>query len=356
MYLVTNRNVNEGKTGIDLLADKPNEKGPNELRLIKATKKGKKWHLRALEDLLTQEEIKKLGFEIQPGKAYYSSHLATRQTVDRARKEKKHIVFFIHGFNNDVTSVLNRAQTLEKLYNIIVIPFTWPANGGGIQGVASYRDDKRDAYISKGALDRTLEFMRMHIEEITHDMQTKLWAQAKKKFPEDAELRDAFYTNLIDQACPVTVNMFAHSMGNYVLKQVLQSTASAGTGLVFDNVILACADTNNKDHQNWVDNIKCRRRIFITTNENDNALAASRAKFGEGQLERLGHAVDDLNASRASYVNFTDVAFVKNSHSYFEGTPVRNKQVKQFFATAFTGGPAEQPLKYNVAKNLYEFD
>jgi len=352
MYLVTNRNVNEGKKGVDLLADKPNEKGPNELRLIEATRSGANWRLKAMPDILTDEQKQELGLPIE--QTCYSSHMAAIKTVARARKEKKHIVFFVHGFNNDVKSVLDRAHKLEKLYNVIVVPFTWPANGGGIHGVASYRDDKRDAYISKGALDRTLEFMHTHLREISEEFQLRLWAQAQEKHPDEAELRDALYTKLLEKACPVTVNLFAHSMGNYVLKQVMKSIAAAGTHLIFDNVLLACADTNNFDHAQWVDNIKCRRRIFVTTNENDNALAASRAKFGQAQLERLGHAVDELNAVRATYVNFTEAAYVKNSHAYFEGTPIKNKHVKQFFQTALTGGPAELPLKYDAAKNLYQ--
>ena len=353
MYLITNRSIHPGNTGVELLGDKPNAKGPNELRLIKATKKRNKWHLTAVNDILTNAQKEQL--DLPKNKRFYASQLAAIETVQRARKEKKHILFFVHGYNNDVKSVLDRAENFEQLYNVIVVPFSWPANGGGIAGLTCYRDDKRDAYISKGALDRTLDFMHQHLGEITEDMQKELWQVATDHFPADAESRNALYTKLIEKACPVSINMLAHSMGNYVFKQVLKSTASAGTGLIFDNVILAAADTNNLDHDLWVDRIRCRRRIFITINENDHALAASRANFGQEHLQRLGHGVDGLGAKKATYINFTDAPMANNSHAYFEGSSLKNRQIKQFFQTAFSGGAAEQPLTYNAAKNLFEF-
>ena len=157
MYLITNRRVNEGKKGVSLLGDEPNQKGPNELRLVEAKKKGGKWQLTVLKDELTNDQKTELG--LAKNRKYYASHLAAIKTIERARKEKKSILFFVHGFNNDVKSVLDRAESLEKLYNLIVIPFSWPANGGGIKGVVSYRDDKRDAF--DRATGRSVEIIRL---------------------------------------------------------------------------------------------------------------------------------------------------------------------------------------------------
>ena len=70
---------------------------------------------------------------------------------------------------------------------------------------------------------------------------------------------------------------------------MLGSSVYLGTRLLFDNVILAAADTNNERHADWVDKIRCRKRVFITINENDGALLASRIKSGPEQLARLGH-------------------------------------------------------------------
>ena len=43
MFLVTNRNVQPGKPGLEKFGDKPNPNGPNELRLARAEQKGGAW-------------------------------------------------------------------------------------------------------------------------------------------------------------------------------------------------------------------------------------------------------------------------------------------------------------------------
>ena len=112
-------------------------------------------------------------------------------------------------------------------------------------------------------------------------------------------------------------------MANYLYKHLLKSGSSEGAGLLFDNVILAAADTNNEDHALWVDRIRCRRRVYITINEDDRALAVSRMKSGEEQKARLGHYSFGLDSQQGVYVQFTDVRGVGDSHAYFEGETMR---------------------------------
>jgi hypothetical protein len=133
-----------------------------------------------------------------------------------------------------------------------------------------------------------------------------------------------------------------------------KSSISRGTGLVFDNVVMVAADTNNVHHASWVDLIRFKRRLYITINENDQALAASRMKSGQDQLARLGHVLFGLNASRAHYVNFTESAWVGNSHAYFEGNArAKNDSVNRFFHKALNGQPADELLKFRADINCY---
>jgi hypothetical protein len=118
---------------------------------------------------------------------------------------------------------------------------------------------------------------------------------------------------------------------------------------------MCAADTNNLDHSLWVDCIRFNRRLYITINENDNALSASRMKAGQDQLARLGHVLFGLNSENAHYVNFTDGAWVGDSHAYFEGNArARNKSVHGFFKAAFNGKPADDVLRYRADMNCYE--
>ncbi len=149
--------------------------------------------------------------------------------------------------------------------------------------------------------------------------------------------------------------MMLHSMGNYLFKHLLKSSTYRGDLLIFDNVVLAAADTNNEAHAEWVDRIQCRGRIFITINEKDGALLASRMKMGEQQKARLGHYPYRLTSQRAVYVDFTKEPRVGDSHAYFEGSPLRNDRVRRFFREAINGAPAEGRLHYDVARNIYRF-
>lgn len=360
MYLVTNRDILSKSGDVDdVFSDRPNRLGPNELRVSTVKKVGGKWHVEMLKDELPKSTVEKLkkdfNLDIDPTEKHYVDLLVACNLASQARRERRNILIFIHGYNNDVKDVLQRASKIEKRFGVIVLPFTWPANGGGIKGVADYKDDKNDAKASTVALDRFLKFISHNMALVTKSSLEGFWAEAQQRHPNDPEERDALYSRLVEKECPFTVNLMLHSMGNYLLKQMFKSTISRGIDLIFDNVILCAADTNNLDHSLWSDRIRFNRRLYITINENDQALSASRMKSGQDQLARLGHVLFGLNSENAHYINFTDSSWVGNSHAYFEGNACsKNKAVRKFFDAAFNGRPADELLKYRADINCYD--
>ncbi|MGH8194381.1 MAG: alpha/beta hydrolase [Woeseiaceae bacterium] len=357
MYVITNRAVIDKKEGLAQFGPKPNDQGPNELRLADVQQKGKKWIVDFLEDELSQTEasalIKKFNLPLDPKAQYYASLKAACDIAERARKSKSHILFFVHGYNNNLEDVLSCAMEMSKRYGIEVLPFSWPANGGGISGTASYKSDKRDARASTGALERALLAIHKYLDLITSARRAQLYDIAEKENETNPEARDALYSKLLAKECPFTLNALFHSMGNYLFKQMLKSNINEGADLTFDNVILAAADANNQDHDLWVERVRFRKRCFVTINENDFALRASRAKAGSDQLARLGHYLRNLNAANAHYINFTDSAWVSSSHSYFCDDSMKNQKVHDFFTEAFSGGTPESKLRFHVEGNWY---
>lgn len=359
MYIVTNRELLSGEKGLAQLGPKPNAKGPNELRVVEVTRTANgRYRVKILDDEIPASEAAHLisdnQLNLDAGDQHYVSLKVAVDVTRRARKSRSHVLFFVHGFNNDVKDVVDRAFYLQDHYGIEVIPFTWPANGGGVAGVVSYKSDKRDARASSGALERTMKIMREHFLLITDALRRELYEKARARHPENGEARDALYAKLLEKACPFTFNAMFHSMGNYLLKQMLKSSVSEGKDLLFDNVMLVAADTNNLDHALWVDQIRFRRRLLVTINENDFALKSSRAKLGSSQLARLGHYLRGLDAANAHYVNFTKASWVKNSHGYFAEPAEKNEDVKAFFQDAFSGEPAEERLRYRAEGNWFE--
>ncbi|MBR0567479.1 alpha/beta hydrolase [Azoarcus sp. L1K30] len=382
MFIVTNREVDETKTTVkDAFKPYANARGPNELRLAEAVRDGSQWRIRILPDEITDEMAAEVGLthEIDPDtgdrKPLYASAYVARRIVERvnprmlggkekpkgkAKSKGRNLVFFVHGFNNNVEAVLDRAEQLEQLYGVEVLPFTWPANGGGVKGVVSYLSDKRDALASTGAFDRCLGKLEDILNRIHEEHVQRVEALANARYANkdkpgliDAEQWDNFFTRESQKWCPFSVSMMLHSMGNYLFKQLLKSTVYRGNRLLFDNVVMVAADANNENHAEWVDRIQCRGRIFITINERDSALLASRMKVGEQQLARLGHYPYKLDSRQAVYVDFTNQPHVGSEHAYFEGDPVKNPQVKQFFDEALNGEFAESGLKFDIGRNMY---
>lgn len=358
MFLVTNRKILKNSGDWKILGDTHNAEGANELRLVEANKRNGKWRLDVLPDTVSTKMRDAVQAKDRHILSYVTAKLLDQvnpQARNRRSKRKgKNLLVFVHGFNNDVKDVLERSRNLSETYGLEVLAFSWPANGRNVViGTASYKSDKRDARLSAGALDRLLQVIGERLHQITDEAAEKVRAEASAKFPQNQELATEYLVKRLDSLCPFTVNLMLHSMGNYLYKHMLLSTASEGKGMIFDNVVLVAADTNNYEHSRWLDAIRARRRVYVTINEDDGALQAARLKTGDDQLARLGHYPFDLNSKYAAYVQFTDASKVGSSHAYFEGGPIANPKVKRFFSDVLNGRRADARLRYDAASNTY---
>lgn len=319
MLIVTNRNLQDSEEAEQLFGPGFNKDGPDELRLASATKTGEKW-----EVVLHGDVVKRNGADMHASEDQFLS------MQERMAEKRRNCLVFVHGFNNDFLDVLERAHRFERNYDVEVVAFTWPANGRGVAlgrigGAASYKSDKRDAARSAIALDRALEKLGGYFDKYRDET----------------------------RRCNMRVSLLMHSMGNYLFKNLMRSSVYQGETSIFDNIILAAADVNNAAHEDWVDRIQCRRRIYVTINEDDDALALSRAKFGDKQRARLGHFAQNLNSRQAVYVDFSGAEHVGDSHAYFEGDPIENPMVKRVFDRMINGRAAEHGLGYDIHSRTY---
>ena len=319
IIVVTNRNLNSSTSDpLKRFGANFNEAGPDELRLAMIKDEGEGWSVDILPDQLEMDG------------AMVNASEKTFIDLQARMKEGRNCLFYVHGFNNDFKDAVNTARDLRDTYDVEVILFTWPANGrekfaGRVGGTLSYKSDKREAAMSVTALDRVFE---------------KLYS----------------YLRAYDQsACDQSMSLMFHSMGNYLFKNMFKSNVYMGETALFDNVILCQADVNNEGHEKWVDRISFRNRLYITINEKDFALKASRLKFGDAQQARLGHYTVNLNSRVARYIDLTGAKSVKKSHSPFDsGVTGKNARVKNAFKKMFNGERAEEGLDYNNHTRAYE--
>lgn len=358
MFIITNRVVDASKTDLGAFGKEPNPEGPNELRMVSVTGTTK-FKVKVLGDQLSQAEVDELisqyKLNIDRSKPWYASLTVACALFTQANEEGKQILFFVHGYNNDIRDVVKTAVELEKLYNVIVVPFSWPANGGGkVSGTAAYLNDKDDARSSSTALHRAVEKVQFYHGMLTQNTNQVCMDEALSKYPDNREKAQALYTKLMAKKCGTTLNLLCHSMGNYVLKYASNPGNSSLKELVFDNIALVAADANNPGHESWVQCLPTRNRLYIVLNENDGALSWSRRKPGDEQKARLGHHLRNLIAENAYYIDVTRNRGVATEHSYFKGKSVnRNASLKKVFERIFEGGKAEQLLDYHADINVY---
>ncbi|MEM6333442.1 MAG: alpha/beta hydrolase [Planctomycetota bacterium] len=362
MLIVTNRRVTEGRSDPHALGDRPSDLGPNELRFFTADPTpagtpdpaGNTFRLKPIPDTLPADRIDQLALTPADRAALDADQPlhGSRWAADRLVRDGRHAVFFVHGYNTTVADALARAAQIERDFGVQVVVFSWPANGGGIRGTASYLADKADARASAPALLRALHLLGQHLLGLRAPAARDVAARLRNTSPDGPRL-DRLAATAAASLCPIALTLLGHSMGNYLLKQVFMSALATAIPLLFDNVVLSAADTNHRDHPRWVDRIDCRNRLYVCINEDDAALGVSRMKAGDLQRARLGHTARQLDAARATYVDFTDAPHIGRAHTYFGGDPLSNNHVRAFFQQAFTGQRAERPLPYNPARNLH---
>ncbi len=358
MYIITNRVLDESKTNLKLFGKTPNHNGPLELRIVDVNRKGKQWVSKVFKDKLSTSKVKSLQqkyqLNIDSSKPWYASLSVACELFERSRNEQKSILLFIHGYNNDIEDIISTALQIEAEHEVIVVPFSWPANGGGtISGTLSYQSDKADARASEGALNRVVGKFQFYHNLLISGRRDILQKKANSRHPDNPQQAKILFSTLVNKQCSTTLNLLCHSMGNYVLKKSLMNGSNQTSKLVFDNVCLVAADANNLDHKQWVEKIDVRNRVYIVINENDFALKASRIKPGDEQLARLGHYIKRLDSSNSNYIDLTHFENIANKHTYFVGVTSKNDSIQRLFTKMFNGQCVEPLLRYQTDNNIY---
>ena len=370
MYVVTNREVRETKAGepagLEIFGKTPNNDGPNELRIVRVERSGDDWVAETLKDKMRVYEARALrdkwNLDIDPSEVRHASLAVACDLYEQAQTQGRNLAVYVHGYNNDMRDVVDTAEQIEQEHGVICLVFSWPANGGGVvSGTAAYLLDKKDARASMDALNRFFEKVQFYHEKLVAGTREQLRKDANDHHPDSPERAQALYAKLFSERCETRVSLICHSMGNYVLKYALRPSRAAARHLLFDNVCLVAADANNPGHEDWVEKLDVRNRVYVFINEKDFALKWSRRKPGEEQLPRLGHYIKNLNAGNAFYIDVTGARGVGNAHGYFIGEPLAdNPRLKTIFTAALNGESPESGdetvLAFHADLNLYRLE
>ena len=229
---------------------------------------------------------------------------------------------FIHGFNVSFTGALQAGALLAQSLTVAdhplnIVVFSWPSDGAAVPWM-SYYSDREDARASGPAV-----------------------ARAFLKF------RDFVLALNAQDYCQRRVHLLAHSMGNYVLRQALQSLLHKerdSLTRLFDQILMAAPDEDDDafEHDDKLRLLpRIGRQVTVYFNPNDKGLTISdRTKANPDRLGSDGPRLVDLLPKKVELVDCRVVAgdadpFVE--HSYY----LRSQAVADDMSATMDGRPLE---------------
>lgn len=195
--------------------------------------------------------------------------------------EKKDIIVYIHGFNNEFHEGIKAAAALSRALSddFIVFAFSWPSDGR----LFGYHKDRSDVMQSGKAFARAIERVATFIRD----------------------------TNKANR-CNRKIHLLAHSMGNQMLRHGVQAALAIFNGHlppIIDQALLAAADedADTFEHEDKLRPlVKMCRAITVYHTPLDLTMAVS--DLTKGNMDRLGADGPENMSPIADKVTAVDVS------------------------------------------------
>ena len=314
IVVVSNREVNESANDENVFGEKVNPKGVNELRLAAARydEPSERWFL----DLKPEVE----------GETSPPSEVLFKQVVKDINEDKipPHWLVYVHGFNQNMRSILDWCRDMETNYRVNVLAFAWPSNQGGLVW-DEYRTARRIAQASDTALDRVFELLGKYMG----------------KQPQEDRMQ-----------CPVKLSLLFYSLGGFLAESLFRSPLHTGETSIFDNVVFLQADVDSRSHAEWIDKID-GRRTYVTLNADDRVLRKSDVI----NSTRLGQRLRGDRGDEPFYVDFTDGRGVGDAHNLLKETRL-NLVIQSFWRRVLVGkaGEVVEGISFDPSSQTYRLD
>lgn len=310
---------------------------------VEVEKVGHPWHDVDAAYKCGQPEI----FEEVPAEGGKPQILGSTQAFDAMRttmlEDPRDVIVHLHGFANSFDGAMERAAEIRDAYlstptdtktgalksrgkEPLVFSFSWPSDGVTMGTAAgadpekrkwAYSSDREDARASGQAMARCALRMFRYLGDLAKE-----------------------------DRCSQRLHLVAHSMGNWALRNAVQSLAAMADEngerlrMVFENAFLMCSDIEDdtlEDETGLKPLLKLARKIHVYHAFNDSALSASEMKPNQGA--RLGHHGPSNMAAlpdRVFAVDCSGVSFTPSPghvrHQYYRLAPEVVKDVRGVLA------------------------
>lgn len=228
------------------------------------------------------------------------------------------VLVYIHGNNNTPAKCFNRCTALEKLFDLEVIGFAWPAegyaaDGSVVFGVLPTETDGDETELSAVTSNNRSEGkIRSKINRYHQaTLNAKHSGDAMARF-----LRLLATARLYANGQPFT--FAAHSLGAQFLEYALDLSGASESVTTAQNIVLLAPCVRASGHPHWLIKMRPKGQLFVTFNQGDSVLAAaSFADNGTGPKLGTDPGSDRFRAPYMRYINCTNAAKGFGGHGYF---------------------------------------
>ena len=331
IYFATNRKPNRKVNTTDF-GKEFSEDGIANLRFGRAEFINGQFQLQLARERLIRD---KKGFGIDRNRSILGSQHVFSELRQEMQKRNNDTIIFIHGYNVSFMEALEVAKKMTENFadiangrGINVALFSWPSDGSMVPWLA-YASDRRDATASGPAFARGI----LKMVEFLHSATQK-------------------------EACNQRLHLFAHSMGNYVLRHALQEIIRQTGGCpskVFENIFLVAADEDDDafEYRHKLKLLpKLGKFVHVYFNREDVALAVSdKTKGNPDRLGEDGPRASFKVPSKVIQVDCTRVVRGVPEHSYY----LKNYEVVNDMCAVLNGNEPDEisNRKFQSDRNRY---
>ena len=222
--------------------------------------------------------------------------------------EKRDIVVYAEGMGKIFTTNVERALLMRSQYHINVVMFDYSSINTTYKPSRNFYFAQNNARLSARHYFQLLKILQQARRD------NEYWVQHVK------------------------ISTFYHSMGNIILKEMMEHQAYQELNELpfIDNLVINAACVPRRHHKDWVENIRFANKVYIHYNRMDLQLKGAHMLTFRTQL---GEKVTKGRAANATYINFHKQ--VGHQHSYFLDFPKNEYRMtdamKEYFALLFTG-------------------
>lgn len=205
-------------------------------------------------------------------------------TIDQgvSHLENRNLVVYVEGMGKNFFLAAERAFGVSSQYKVSVVMMDYPSINPTLSMNKNFKFSMNNSFASSSQL-----------MDLLNEMQS--YKKAKKKWAQ------------------VKWTLFCHSMGNIMLKHILEDNMdSTIASPLFDNLILNAPCVDQKNHKKWLEKCDWADHIFLNYNKQDKQLNGAMILTLKRQL---GARPKPILAKNIYYVNFNKL--VGSRHSTF---------------------------------------